>query len=213
MCGFSIRACHIGSSVVPTGDKEMRVTRTPSTFIQGDACRRQAPQKGTLLWLLSWEGIRKCRKMVERCSRAWHLSPQEVYYANHRFYEFVADYHFAVATQEFLLGPWPLEPLKSMPGEAAIGSPCVVRILSGQSRCPRGVAAKRDLETFQREHIELMQNHLKERRSILFDLLHPPQAPMCRSRSSHPDWTGYSTLPSWSSSHQHEGVRLNRQQR
>ncbi|KAL8427845.1 hypothetical protein Efla_005811 [Eimeria flavescens] len=108
----------------------------------------------TLLWLLSREGNQRREEMVNVHVSAWNLTPSETAYVNHRFYEFVADYHFAVTMHEFLYGAWPLEPRKSMPGEAALASPYVIRILSGLNRCLEGEAAKRSLLNFQLQHIE-----------------------------------------------------------
>lgn len=149
--------------------------------VRGNACGSKTSkdlqlEPGTLLWLLSTEGSRQCRRMVRTHSATWNLTPHEVLYANHRFYELVADYHFAVATQEFLFGSWPLQPLKKLPGETALASPYVLQILSGDAKCPHGEGAKRDLETFHRQHIELMQMHFRERRALIANLLNsrPP---------------------------------------
>lgn len=104
-------------------------------MIGGATHKRQAPRaaqcrRGMLVCLVSYEGNSRCRKMVRRCSRTWNLSPKEVLYVDNRFYGVVTDYHFAVVTQEFLYGQWPLEPLKSRPGEAALTSRYFLHVLS-----------------------------------------------------------------------------------
>ncbi|KAL8435395.1 hypothetical protein ACSSS7_002527 [Eimeria intestinalis] len=102
-----------------------------------------------------------------------NLTPSEISYVNHRFYEFVADYHFAVTMHEFLFGSWPLEPRKEMPGEAALASSYVLRILSGRNRCPRGEVTKQSLVQFQHEHIVFRRQLQVDKRRLLADLLTP----------------------------------------
>ncbi|KAL8448397.1 hypothetical protein Emag_003948 [Eimeria magna] len=146
------------------------------------------PRPGTPLWLLSREGSKHCMELVEGSSWRWNLTPSEISYVNHRFYEFVADYHFAVTMHEFLFGSWPLEPRKEMPGQAALASPYVLRILSGRNRCPRGDMTKRSLVQFHLEHITFRRQLQVDKRKLLSDLLMPQTfASSQASRlSSHP---------------------------
>lgn len=162
--------------------EKTRRSKAPALMIGGGAAQHQLlsamqHEQGTLLWLISIEGNRLCKKMVRWCSRKWHLSPEEVCYVSNRFYEFVTDYHFAVTAQEFLYGRWPIQPLKSLPGEAALASVHVQRILAGDLVCLRGEAAKIDLEKFHRQYIELMVDHYRERRILVSRLLNPPRPP------------------------------------
>ncbi|KAL8444989.1 hypothetical protein Emed_005958 [Eimeria media] len=131
------------------------------------------PPPGTPLWLLSREGNTHCMELVEGFSWLWNLTPAEISYVNHRFYEFVADYHFAATMHQFLFGAWPLEPRKEMPGQAALASPYVLRILSGRNRCPRGEMAKRSLVHFHLEHIAFRRQLQVDKRRLLSDLLMP----------------------------------------
>ncbi|KAL8270174.1 hypothetical protein Esti_005901 [Eimeria stiedai] len=131
------------------------------------------PQQGTPLWLLSSEGSNHCMELVEGSSWHWNLTRSEISYVNHRLYEFVADYHFAMTMHEFLFGSWPLEPRKEMPGQAALASRYVLRILSGRNRCPRGDVTKRSLVQFHLEHIAFRRQLQVDKRILLSDLLMP----------------------------------------
>ncbi|KAL8448396.1 hypothetical protein Emag_003947 [Eimeria magna] len=124
--------------------------------------------------------------MVKQHSAAWKLTSSEVDYAYHRFYEFAADYNFAVAMHGFLYGVRP-DPRRGLPGEDALASPSVLRILATVKGNRLMEMKKRSLLSFQLGHIKFMRQLLREKRLILADLLMPPPPPSTFSTSNSPN--------------------------
>ncbi|KAL8444990.1 hypothetical protein Emed_005959 [Eimeria media] len=132
----------------------------------------RSSKPGTLLWLLSQEGTRWGMEMVKAHSAAWKMTPSEVDYAYLRFYEYAADYNFDVAMTGFLYNLRP-DPRKGLPGEHALASSAVLRMLAAVRGDRLAEMKKQSLLSFQMGHIKFMRQLLQEKRHILAELLMP----------------------------------------
>ncbi|KAL8427846.1 hypothetical protein Efla_005812 [Eimeria flavescens] len=168
-------ACKVAVLLREKQRQGLRIKLQPMIEERVTVVEKGERSSSSLLQLLSREGSQRCMQLIRKNAKAWRLTSFEACYASQRFYEYVADYHFAATTFEFVYGRGPTEPQTPMLGEATLASPSVLRILSGRGIKPRGAIWLRSLLDFQIEHIEFMQALMKERRLILSQLLMPPR--------------------------------------
>ncbi|KAL8435394.1 hypothetical protein ACSSS7_002526 [Eimeria intestinalis] len=170
-CRYCYRFCDLPTAVDPSEEEDTSEEEVDEEELAANSVESCRP--GSLPWLLSREGTRWSTRIVKEHSAAWRLTSSELDYAYIRFYEYAADYNFAVVTCEFLFGLRP-EPRKGFPGEQYLASPPVLRMLSSADGSPLMERKKLSLLSYQLEHITFMRQLLREKRLILADVFVTP---------------------------------------